>query len=95
MNKCKTCKHFTRGKFHSSYGGGSVDWQYTGTCLLLSKVLKIHNPSLMVVTGITITDSFGCVFHAEDTNIDPEQKPKIQKFIEKSKKDLDKSDSYV
>jgi len=74
--------------------GLEVWMDHRKTITILEDYELLHS-NLMVVTGITITDSFGCVFHAEDTNIDPEQKPKIQKFIEKSKKDLDKPDSYV
>ncbi len=63
--KCKTCKHFERGKWHKAVDPDESD-QLGGHCKVLDGVLKLTN-SFMIYDRVYIQESFGCVFHSELT----------------------------
>jgi len=60
MEKCKTCKHFERGKWHKDIDPDETD-QYGGHCPVLDGVLKMTN-AFMAYDRVYIQESFGCVF---------------------------------
>lgn len=66
--RCKTCKHFERGKWHKCIDPEESD-QFGGHCKLLLEMLKLQNSSLIYIEKIYIQDTFGCSMHSGEGNV--------------------------
>jgi len=59
--KCKSCKHFERGKWHESHGGGE---QLGGSCKVIFKVLELTNSWFWTQDHLYVQETFGCSAHS-------------------------------
>lgn len=59
MERCKTCKFFSRGKWHKSIDPDEGE-QLGGNCKLLLEVLSIENSFLWNKETLYVQDTFGC-----------------------------------
>jgi len=61
-NKCKTCIHFTRSKWHETIDSDET-YQLGGYCSMLKEILMMNNSKLWSMDALYVQESFGCVLH--------------------------------